>query len=98
MERICHAFGANHLQKELDSKPEMLAPVGERWLGPGWAARPRALATDPEEGVPCTGQDRERKTGDRFGPVCQDPESKDREPLSDRPWPLPKAPSPMQES
>lgn len=35
MERICHGFGANHLQKGLDSKPETLAPVGEHWLG--WA-------------------------------------------------------------
>lgn len=63
MERICHGFGANHLQKGLDSEPETLAPVGEHWLGQARLARPRALGMDPEEGVPCTGQGQGSKRG-----------------------------------
>lgn len=35
LERICHGFGANHLQKGLQSEAETLAPVGERGLGRG---------------------------------------------------------------
>lgn len=54
-------LGANHLQKELDSKPETLAPAGERCLGRAGLARPRALGMDPEEWVPSTGQDRGSK-------------------------------------
>lgn len=54
-------LGANHLQKELDSKPEMLAPAGERCLGRAGLARPRALGMDPEEWVLSTGQDQGSK-------------------------------------
>lgn len=85
MERICHGFEANHLQKELDSRPETLAPVGERWLGQSGAglARPRALVMNPEEGVSYTGQDQGGEDVVKPGPFYRDPASQHHKLITD---------------